>query len=114
MNYIIFIIFQVVLIVLFTYCLFKGKDKVPAITTVLLWFIAIVLSGTLMMGSWNIERYSWVPQHDTTLNIDYYESVVQTDQWEAVGGINIMLFALSLIFGLHDMVCFGKAIKRGM
>ena len=114
MNYAIFIIFQIVVFIIFAYCFFKGKyDNVPEITTIILWFVVLVLSGTLMMSSWNVERYSWVPANTTLSGTDiyYYDSVVQTDQWEAVGGINILIFSLSLIFTLNDLITFGRSVK---
>lgn len=115
MNWIIFIIFQLVTFIIFGYCFFIGSmDRIPKITTIIMWLVTIVFSGMLMMSAWNIERYSWVPVN-TTIGGDSnaYESVVQTDQWQAVGGVNIGMFGLAILFGLGDIVLFARNYRDG-
>jgi len=114
MNYIMYIIMQTVIFIICGICLFNVKnERVSNIITLGLILTVVVGSGTLMMSSDNVERYSWVPAHDSSLDVDYYNSIVETDQWEAFKGINMGIFAVSLIGFFGYLVYLIKSMKHG-
>ncbi len=87
----IFIFFEIVMITLFIISFFLKQE--------ILWSLTLVLSGTLMFTSYNIEYY--VYQFNSTLSA--YQPIFVTHSYPYLMAINMMFFALAMILGLFDL-----------
>lgn len=86
-----YIFFTVVMLV-FWIIAFLTKQEI-------LWTIALVLSGVLAFTSFNIEYYTYVFNATTTV----YDPVQQSTPYPYLMGIQLIFFALALIFLLFDL-----------
>jgi hypothetical protein len=87
-----FILFEIIMIVGFCACYY--------LRNVLFWTITIVLSGVLMISSFGIERTMYL--YNSTLTA--YQPTVISTSYPYLATINIIFFALALIFGIYDIV----------
>lgn len=87
----IFIFFELVAIGLFVASFFTKQE--------ILWAITLVLTGTLMFTSWDIQYY--VYQFNTTIGA--YQPVATHHSYPYVMAINMIFFVLALILGMFDL-----------
>jgi hypothetical protein len=75
---------------------------------VVLWAVTIVLSGVMAMSSFSVEKvlYIW----NSTLTA--YQPTVISNSYPYIATINIMIFALALIFGIYDIFTQHNGIKK--
>lgn len=86
-----FVIFQVVLILAFFTAFFTHQE--------IIWGISFILSGVLMITSYNVEflRYIFDPVSGA------YITELVSRSFPPVGAINMIFFMLSLVIGLFDI-----------
>jgi hypothetical protein len=87
----IFIFFEVIMLVLFFTSFFTKQE--------IIWAITLVLSGTLMFTSYNIETY--VYEFNNTLGA--YSPILTTNTYPYLMAINMIFFVLALVLGLFDL-----------
>jgi len=87
----IFILFQLVVLIMFFAAFFTHQEIV--------WAISVVLSGTLMFTSYNIEYYIYV--FNETLGA--YDPVFVTHSYPYLMAINLIFLGLSLTLGFFDL-----------
>jgi len=101
MDYLIFMVFELVTIILFLIAFFT---KQPVI-----WAMTAVFSGIMMVTSYTISYYMY--EFNTTLMA--YVPVVQTFDYPYLMGINLLFFVLCWVFGLFDIFdTYRKNIKK--
>jgi len=86
-----YIIFQVLVVGLFFTAFFTKNE--------IIWVITLVISGTMMYTSYNIEYF--VYEMNTTLGA--YQPVITNHSYPYLMGINLIFCALSMLLGLYDM-----------
>jgi len=106
-----FIIFEVVALIFFVYGLL-GKGEGNDIKTILSLIIGMVLFGVLMVSAWHVEVYNYQAVFNG-VSFTGYEIESTHKTWPAVGGVNILFFALSLLFTLYDVFLLAKDMKMG-
>ncbi len=85
-----FILLEIVMLTTFFISFFTKQE--------ILWAVALVLSGALMIGSYTVQMTTHVL--DSTLNV--YVPTLTTFSFPFMMGINLMFFMLSLVLGLLD------------
>lgn len=86
-----FIFFEVITIGLFIASFFTKQE--------LLWAVTLMLSGTLMFTSYNIETYVY----EFNTSISAYVPVIVTHNYPYLTGINLLFFGLSIVLALFDI-----------
>lgn len=86
-----YIIFQITAIILFFISFFTKQE--------ILWALTLVLTGTLMFTSWNVEYYTYV----FNATISAYDMVIINNSYPYLVAINFLFFALSMLLGLFDL-----------
>ena len=61
--------------------------------------MTLVLLGTLMFTSWNIEAYNY--QFNVTQNA--YQPILVSNNYPYLVGINMIFFSIALILGMFDL-----------
>ncbi len=87
----IYIFFEIVTICLFLGAFFTKQE--------LLWAITALISGVLMVSSFNIQTF--VYKFNVTLGA--YQSVLISNSYPYLMGINMLFFSLALLLGLFDV-----------
>jgi hypothetical protein len=84
------ILFEVILVGIFMTSFFVRQE--------LLWAVSLVVSGLLMIASYNVQITQYV--FDATTNA--YATELVSYSFPFLMGFNMLFFALSLILGLFD------------
>ena len=87
----IYLILQFLAIVMFFVSFFSRQE--------LLWVVTLVMTGILMMSSSTIEIFNYT--YNTTSGA--YDGVTTVFYYPYLMGINLLFFALALLFGIHDV-----------
>ena len=95
-----FIFFELITIVAFASAFFIRHE--------LLWVITLVLAAIMMMSSFNVETTLYVWNNTLTA----YEPTVISQSYPYIMTINMMLFGLSLILGLFDIITKYATTKK--
>jgi len=85
------IFFELLMVVLFMISFFTKQE--------ILWAMTLVLSGTMMFTSYNVEYYVYL--FNTTLTA--YQPIATTHSYPYMMALNMLFFVLALILGLFDM-----------
>jgi len=86
-----YIIFQILVVGLFFTAFFTKNE--------IIWVITMVISGTMMYTSYNVEYYTYVFNG----TISAYSPVITTHSYPYLMGINLIFCSLALLLGLFDM-----------
>jgi len=86
-----FVFFEIIVIGLFIASFFTKQE--------ILWAITLVMSGTLMFTSWNIETYVY----EWNNTISAYNPIIVTHSYPYLMAINMIFFILALILGMFDL-----------
>lgn len=86
-----FIIFEIVMIAVFFASFFFKQE--------IMWVISILLSGFLMLTSWNVERFAYV--FNTTTSA--YDFVTISYSYPYLMAVNMIFFSLGLLLFLFDL-----------
>lgn len=91
MLLILFIIFQVAMILFFSTAFFTKQE--------LLWALAVLLSATLIYSSFNVEIYAY--QFNATSSA--YVPVMESQSYPYIAYLNIGFFVLAIILMIFDI-----------
>lgn len=91
MLLILFIIFQVAMILFFAISFFTKQE--------LLWALTILLGAVLIYSSWNVEIYAY--KYNATSSA--YEPVMESQSYSYIAYTNIAFFAVALILMMFDI-----------
>ena len=86
-----FIIFQVLMIITFFVAFFTHQE--------IMWAISFLLSGTLMIVSFNIQFMRYVFDAGTGA----YITTIMSNAYPVLSGINFLFFSLATVMGLFDI-----------
>lgn len=79
------------MIVLFLIAFFTKQE--------LLWVVTLVIAGTLMFTSFNIEYQTY----EYNASVGIYEPIEKTKSYPYMMGLNLVFAALTILLGLFDM-----------
>lgn len=86
-----FIFFEILVIFLFMVSFFTKQE--------ILWAMTLVISGTLMFTSFDIEYYVY----NYNQSLGAYYAVLTTHPYIYLSAINTIFFVLALILGIFDL-----------
>jgi hypothetical protein len=86
-----FVILEIVMISFFVGAFFTKQE--------ILWALTSVLSGILMFTSFNVK----IAQYVFNSSIGAYEFQLVSNSFPYMMGVNLLFFALALMFGLFDL-----------
>ena len=86
-----FVILEIIMIAIFFTAFFTKQE--------ILWAISLVLSGALMLNSYNVEYYVYL--FNSSVNA-YYPQMISFN-YPYLMAINLIFSALSLILGMFDL-----------
>jgi hypothetical protein len=87
-----FIFFQMLMIGFFITSFYTKQE--------IFWAITLILSGTLMVSSYNIE----IPSYEYDSTISAYAPVLLHYSYPYLMGINMLFFILVLVLGIYDLI----------
>ena len=87
----IFILFEIITIVLFFISFFTKQE--------ILWALTLVLTGSLMFTSWNIEYYVYV----FNVTMGAYVPTMTYHNYPYLMALNMLFFVLALVMGMFDL-----------
>ena len=87
----IYIIMQILVFVLFFIAFYSRQE--------IIWVLTLVMTGITMMSSYTVEVLAY--NYNTTINA--YVLTTNVFYYPYLMGINLIIFALSLIFGIFDI-----------
>ena len=86
-----YIFFEILMVAIFFVAFFTKQE--------ILWAVALVLAGVLMMTSYNVEYYVYLPNATSGM---YYPSPTM-HSYPYLMGLNMIFLILSLILGMFDI-----------
>lgn len=86
-----FIFFEIIMLIFFAAAFFTKQE--------ILWAVALVLSGVIMILGYNVEYYVY----EFNVTTSAYMPVVTTHSYPYLTAINMLFFVLSLVLGLFDI-----------